>query len=368
MRSFDEYLKESTDETLLGVDPSAIDEGVIGSFMAARFIHQGNLAGFLPSLIPSLQGKACMAVEGACGTGGKAIASAIKAILSDLADVVFVTCFEMQNSVKSVYGADILAGAGDYRKERKEGGALFFPGIFNRRLEAYLKKYPKSKAAEAMATWYQEAIEKARAFPKAQEYENRTEDLFALGMTPPDSSQFLSCLNPYHCSKITDGAASILIASEKGLNNLRRKKSDAIEILSIGEAEGNITTPPQDETSLPMTALAAKKALNMASKNIQEITHFEIHDCFAITAILAMEALALAPAGGGGEYILDKKEPLFNRSGGLIGFGHPTGASGVRMLVDLEKGLKEKRDGLGMLISMGGNDITVTAILAALPS
>lgn len=141
-RTFDAYLKETAEGTLAcGIAPELIEMGVIGSFMSARFLNQANLPGFLPFMVPSLRYRPCYAVEGACGTGGRAIGLGALGILADQADVVFVSAFEVQNGVKAVYGADILAGAAYYDKERKEGHAFFFPGIFSERAGAYYSRY-----------------------------------------------------------------------------------------------------------------------------------------------------------------------------------------------------------------------------------
>ena len=376
MPPFEKYLKETAEGTCSQIPNSNFDEGVIGSFMSGRFLKQANLPGFLPFMVPSLQGKPCTAVEGACGTGGRAIATAALAILSDMADAVFVAAFEMQNKVKSVYGADVLAGAAYYNKERKEGQAHFFPGIFAERAGAYYEKFGYDPTRRAMAKWYEQAIQNARKNPKAQEYHNTVQNLFSLGMTPPNPKQFIPHLNPYDCSKITDGASSIVLLSEEGLKKCGLEKTHAIEIVAIAAAEDDITKPPQDLTKLSTTEIAVKKALEQANLNLKDIGILEIHDCFTITAILALEAIGLAGQGKGGNFILDGATTTegslpTNLSGGLEGFGHPTGATGVRQLVDLLHQLTNKaanqalqRTPFGLMISMGGNDKTVTSIIA----
>ena len=116
MRSFEDYLTETAKGTCEQLGTVDIDEGIISSFMSGRFIKQANLPGFLPFMVPQLLGKPCTAVEGACGSGGRAVAMAVRSVLSELSDVVFVAGFEMQNGMKSVYGADVLAGAAYYAK------------------------------------------------------------------------------------------------------------------------------------------------------------------------------------------------------------------------------------------------------------
>lgn len=375
MRHFEQYLKETASGTCSQLPIPNIDEGIIGSFMSARFLKQANLPGFLPFMVPSLSGKPCTGIEGACGTGGRAIAMAIRSVLSDLSDTVFVSGFEIQNTMKAIYGADVLAGAAYYAGERKNGCSFFFPGLFAERAGAYFSQYDKALARQAMAKWYEQAIVNARKAPKAQEHFNKTEDLMALAMTPPQPEKFISNLNPYDCSKVSDGASSLIIASEQGLHRCGIELREAIEIVAIGEAEGDITSAPEDLTQLSTTAIAVKKALENAELSKEDIGILELHDCFSITALLALEAIGYAESGKAPQYILegntsiDGKRPT-NLSGGLIGFGHPTGATGIRQLVDLQYQLTGRADNqatisspYGMMISMGGNDKTVTAIV-----
>lgn len=375
MRTFDEYLKEAADGTVKQMKRVNIDEGVIGSFMSGRFLKQANLPGFLPFMIPSLQGNPCTAVEGACGTGGRAIATAMRSVLADMADTVFVAGFEVQNIVKAVYGADILAGAAYYNKERKKGGAFFFPELFSDRAGAYFQRYGENLTRQSMASWYEQSIMNARKNPKAQEYSNQAQNLIALGLTPPNPQQFVQYLNLYDCSKVSDGASSLLVLSEEGLKNAGIAEKDALEIVGIGEAEGDITQTPEDLTVLSITKKAVEKAMKQAGVSKEQIGVLELHDCFSITAILALEAIEYAKPGEGPKFILDgstRSDGIIptNLSGGLGGFGHPTGATGVRQMVDLLHQLTGRADNqispkspYGMMISMGGNDKTVTCFI-----
>ncbi len=376
LKSFEAYLKETAEGTLTGgIDPRCIDMGVIGSFMAARFLNQGNLPGFLPFMIPSLRHRPCYAVEGACGTGGRAIGVGALGILSDQADVVFVSGFEMQNSVKAVYGADILAGAGYYAKERKAGHAYFFPGVFSERAGAYYDKYGYEKARKGMAAWYEQSILNARKNPKAQEFHNAVPDLLKRGMGAPDPDKFVPHLTGTDCSKVSDGAASLLLFSEEGLVKAGVNRKDVVEIVAIAQTEEDITRPPDDLTVLTTTEAAVKEAFAAAGITRDDLGWLEIHDCFSITALLTLEAIGFAPKGAAANFVAEgntRSDGVIptNLSGGLCGFGHPTGASGVRMLVDLHAQMTGKASNqvssskeYGMLISMGGNDKTVTAII-----
>ncbi len=375
MPSFETYLKETAQGTSQLLKNPEFDEGIIGSFMSARFLNQANIPGFLPFMCPSLLNKPCTGVEGACGTGGRVIATAVKSVLSDLSDSVFAAAFEVQNTMKSVYGADVLAGAAYYRGERKKGVGFFFPGIFAERAGAYFKKYGEELTRKAFAKWYELSILHARKNPKAQEYHNTTKDLIALAMTPPDPKTFLPYLNLYDCSKVSDGASSLVVLSEEGLKKCGVSKEAAIQIVGMGAAEGDITKPPTDLTVLSTTEVAVKNALEQAGLSIQDIGLLEVHDCFSISGLLSLEATGIVPKGKGPAFILeghtDNEGSLpTNLSGGLSGFGHPTGASGVRQMVDLLDQFTGRaanpakiQKPYGMMISMGGNDKTVTCFI-----
>ena len=375
MRPFEEYLKETAEGTCGQMPNPDFDEGILGSFMPGQFIKQGNLPAFLPFMIPSLALKPCTGIEGACGTGGRALAAAVRSVLSGLADSVFVAGFEMQNTMKSVYGADVLAGAAYYAKERKEGHAYFFPGIFAERAKAYYDKFGYDYARKGLAKWYEQSILNARKNSKAQEHHNTSSDLFALGMTPPDPDRFIPYLNYFDCSKVTDGASSLVLFSEEGLKRSGLSRDEVVEIVAMGEAVEDITQPPKNQTRLSTTAAAAGKALERTHLKTKDLGVLEVHDCFTISGLLSLEAIGFIKEGEAPAFILEgqtAKEGLIptNLSGGLGGFGHPTGATGIRQMVDLLHQLTGKAENqaatpkpYGLMISMGGNDKTVTAFI-----
>ncbi|MEO6095792.1 MAG: thiolase family protein [Fibrobacteria bacterium] len=375
MPGFETYLKEAAQGSLAQIPNPEFDEGVIANFMAGRFLKQGNLPGFLPMAVPGLKGKPCTRVEGACGSGGLGLAAAVKTILSDMADSVFVAGFEVQNTLKAIYVADVLAGAGYFNGDRKQGHAFFFPGIFSDRAGAYGERYGRDLARRGMAKWFEQSILNARKNPKAQEYQNTAPDLFRLGMTPPDGRKFVPHLNLYDCSKVSDGASSLVVASEAGLARLGLDKARMVELAGFHGSEGDITEKPADPTVLENTARAVQGALQMAGIGRGDVGVLELHDCFSITGLLALESIGFARAGGGPEFVLDghtaaQGELPTNLSGGLCGFGHPVGATGVRQMVDLVEQLTGRAPNQvqspkdhGMMVSMGGNDKTVTALI-----
>ena len=374
----EEYVKEAGQATLKMVGGAAnVDEGVIGNFMAAKFNNQGNLAGLIPYIDEGLKWKPSCRVEGACCSGGLALVTGIKSVLAETADVVLTLGVEVQNTVKAVYGADILAGAG-WSKERKAGHAYFFPGKFSDRAGEYFKRFGLERTRKALARWYRNAIENARLVPTAQEFHNTQEDLEAAALAKPNPKSFVDNLNVFDCSKVSDGAASIAIMSEEGLKKAGIDKKDAVEVVGFGQVEADLTQPPADLAKLDTTEEAVKRALASAGIGVKDLGTVECHDCFTITGILSVEAIGLAKQGEGADFVSagntarNGKIP-FNTTGGLVGWGHPTGATGVRQAVTIWEQLTGKAGGwqveipadrpYALSISMGGNDRTVVAIV-----
>ncbi len=360
-------------------DPAVIDEGVISNFMAARFNRQGNLAALMPTIHPTLQYKPHTRVEGACGSGGLALVTAMKSVLAETADVVLAVGTEVQNTVKALYGADILAGAGHYLTERKDGHAFFFPNKFSERAGAMYEAYGHDRSREAMARWYERAVLNARKCPEAQEYHNSAPDLFAVGMTPPDGRKFVPHLNVFDCSKVSDGASALLFLSKEGLTKTGIPTSKAARLVGWGTAVADLTKPPEDLLRLTASASAVAKAYEMAGIGPNDLGILEVHDCFTVGGLLMLEAAQVCGRGEAIDFVREGRtnpeggDIAVNPSGGLIGFGHFTGGTGVRQAVDLLHHLTGQARGYqvaipgnkpyGLLISMGGNDRTVTAMI-----
>lgn len=373
------YIKEAGQATLEMIGgPDNVDEGAIGNFMAPRFNKQGHLAGFIPMIDKGLEFKPCVRTEGACASGALSLASAIRSILAETADVVLTIGVEVQNSMKAIYGADVLAGAGWYQK-RKNGHAYFFPGQFSDRAGAYYEKYGMEKARKGMGIWFKNAIENARLCPTAQEYHNKVEDLEGLYHSMRlNGDKFVDNLNVLDCSKVSDGASAIAVVSEEGLKKVGIDKKDAVELVGWAQMERNLTEDPPDKTELTTIKKTAALALERSGITIDQLGTMEVHDCFSIAGVLTVEALGFAKPGEGADFIAagntarNGKIPT-NTTGGLIGWGHPTGGTGVHQAVTIWEQLTGKAGDAqiniskdkpyGMTINMGGDDVTVVAIV-----
>ncbi|MDA3861227.1 MAG: hypothetical protein PF445_08360 [Melioribacteraceae bacterium] len=376
------YVKEAGSSTLEMIGGAEnVDETVISNFNAAQYNNQGNLPGYAPYVDEKLRYKPSTRVEGACGSGGMAVATGIKFLFSEVSDVVLTLGFEVQNTVKAVYGADYLATAG-WWSDRKDGHAHFFPGQFSDRAGKYYEKYGKGYTRNAMKQWYVNAINNAKLDETAQEYHSTDNDLNKTASIEPNGKFFVDNLTVFDCSKVSDAASAIAIMTEEGLKRCNIDLKDTVEIISFAQSEDDITTQPEDSTRLLTTENAVKLAFDRAGITKDQIRTVEAHDCFSIAGIMATEAIGFAEHGKGPEYVSngntahDGKVP-FNTTGGLIGWGHPVGATGVHQAVTIWQQLTEKagkaqieldsKRPYGMSINMGGDDKTVTCIIYKKP-
>src|SRR6185369_8380811 len=181
-------------------------------------------------------------------------------------------------------------------------------------------------------------------------------------------------LNLYDCSLISDGAAAVLIAPA---DRAAEFASKSVRVLGIAQASDSFALEQKEDiTTFPAVRRAADKAYKMAGLGPRDIQFAELHDCFTIAEIIAMEDLGFVEPGQGGPYTLAgctalKGDRPVNTSGGLKSKGHPVGATGVAQICDLvtqmrgEAGERQiKRHSVGLAENLGGSGATcVVSIL-----
>jgi acetyl-CoA C-acetyltransferase len=175
-----------------------------------------------------------------------------------------------------------------------------------------------------------------------------------------------SPLKLYDCCLISDGAAAILLASEKVAKRLRK---NPIWLRGLGLGTGSLALAHRaDLTTLEASVEAARQAYDMAGVGPKEIDVAVVHDCFTIAEIVAYEDLGFCPKGEGGRLVEDRQTYIGGRipvnvDGGLKSKGHPIGTTGVSMAVEITKQLRgEAETGrqvpnaeIGLSHNVGGN-------------
>ena len=351
-----------------GVDPKLIDRGYIGNFLGELFSKQGLLGGAVAAAHPDLAGKPFVRTEAACASGAAAVTSCIDSIMAGL-DVTLAIGAEVECNVRGADGAEYMARACDYRRERGLDEYVF-PYLFAQRGKAYKEAFGAED--DDLGRVLVKAYENANLNPYAQMHHTKMtlEDT----RVSEDNRYFLDDedLKPHirlnDCTHFTDGASAIILASEEGLEKLGIKKWQCTEIESYGAA-----TNPIDEDADPTKLVTVQAAANIAyaeaKRRPEEIHVAEVHDCFSITELQMYEALGFSEPGKGytlvrgGETSRDGRIPV-NTGGGLLAFGHPVGASGVKQLYEIFRQMKglcgeyqlQRQPDIGLSANMGGND------------
>jgi len=183
-------------------------------------------------------------------------------------------------------------------------------------------------------------------------------------------------LTVYDCSLISDGAAAVVITSAERAAEFTGKP---IRILGIAQTSDYLALDEKpDITTLTALKTSSEKAYKMAGLTAKDIQFAELHDCFTIAEILALEDLGFVKKGEGGPYTLEGRTCLsgerpVNTSGGLKAKGHPVGATGVGQICDIaiqirgEAGERQiKNNKIGLAQNLGGSGATsVVTILGA---
>ena len=316
-----------------GVDPSEIDRAWLSNFLGELFAKQGHASALFPAVIPELDGVPAMRVEAACASGGFAVTSAFDALQGPWCDVALVAGVEVENTVRGRDGVEYMAYAAHMETDRDKEFALF-PWFFARRARAWKELAGTDEGP--LARVVEQAYAKARRNPLALQHHHApiTTDTVLGSATFLDDPELHEHIRLLHCTAFTDGCSAAILANEEGLSRLGIDPGDCTQILSYGQsvaALGGETDPAR----MSNMARAAGIAFERANLRPDAIDVAEVHDCFAAAQLQVIEALGLTPEGRG-----HTVEIPVNPGGGLLGFGHPIGATGVKQVVEVFKQLK----------------------------
>jgi acetyl-CoA acetyltransferase len=181
------------------------------------------------------------------------------------------------------------------------------------------------------------------------------------------------------CSQVSDGAAALLIVSEAGLQKVGRSMQDAVQLRGYGFCT-NPLGQVKDLLRLDTTAAATAEAMRDANVTPKDIQVAEVHDCFTIAELMMYEAIGFAEQGRGMELIRSGRTSLegdipVNTGGGLVSFGHPVGATGVKQAAEVYRQMKglcgdyqiQRELHTGFTANMGGDDRTVVSLVLENP-
>ncbi len=336
------------------VAPAAVDGFYLGCFAGPEFTGQSHLAPWVASAI-GLEGIPATRFEAACASSGAAFAHAWLAVAGGLQELALVVGVEQMTRREMGRTTAILASAGEVECEAAVGAT--FPALFALIARRYMHE--------------QGATREHLAAVAVKNHANGARNPHAHLRKPITLEQALAgrpiCdpLTLYDCSLVSDGAAALLLAPLERARELTHKP---VRVLGIGQASDRLALADKaDITTFPAVRAAARKAYDMAGVGPRDIDFAEVHDCFTIAELVALEDLGLfergeaGPATMAGRTALDREMPV-NPSGGLKSKGHPVGATGAAQIVEAVRQLRGEcgerqlaRARIGLTQNLGGS-------------
>ena len=337
-----------------GIDARDVEVGHVGNFVAELFTGQGMLGGFFGHVHPDMAGMPASRHEGACASGSLAVLGAMADIESGRYDLACVAGVEMMRNVPGQQAADNL-GAAIWVGEEAQQAKYIWPAMFSGLADEYDRRY--GLKYEHLTEISKKNFANARRNSNAQARAwNFTDESFTAhdGANPVVEGW----MRRQDCSQISDGAAVIFLASESYASDYAKKRGLALESLARIEGWGHSTAPMLMSTKLaasvgedyvlPWTRKAITDAYERAGiAGPEALDAIETHDCFSITEYMAIEHFGVTAPGEAWQAIEDGRVAFdgalpVNPSGGLIGLGHPVGATGVRMMLDASKQVTDR--------------------------
>lgn len=343
-------IREAVDGCLAatGVAPNQIEVGHVGNFAAELYAMQGHLGAFLVDVDPAFSGLPTGRHEAACASGSIALLAASAEIEAGRYDCALVVGVEQMKTVSPAIGGDYLGTAAWYELEAK-GVEFPFPKLFGKLGDEYDRRYglKDEHLAHIAAVNYGNAKKNPRA---------QTRTWYMSEAHACETSKYNAVIGGRikisDCSQVTDGAVAVILASEKFAATYAKQRGTTVEQLAKIQGWGHRTAPlrfddkvaesAKDPYVLPHTRRAITDAYKRAGiADCWALDGIETHDCFTTSEYMAIDHFGLTAPGESWRAIEEKvidfdgKLPI-NPSGGLIGAGHPVGATGVRQLLDAQ--------------------------------
>jgi acetyl-CoA C-acetyltransferase len=332
---FADLTSEVVDHTLAAAKMDGSDIGVVhvANAFGEMFARQGHLGAMPATVRDDLWDTPASRHEAACASGSVATLAAIADLRSGAYETALVVGVELEKTVPGDTAAQHLGAAAWTGHEGGES-TFVWPYMFAKVADEYDRRYGLDEAhLRAIAALN---FDNARRNPNAQ---TRTWEI-DWAANPVVEGR----LRRFDCSQMTDGAAGIVLATDNYLRDhpdvrpLARIDGWGHRTVGLG-LQQKLDRDANDPYVLPHVRTAVLDALRRAEVTLDDVDGYEVHDCFTPSEYAAIDHIGLTGPGESwkaienGEIEIGGRLPI-NPSGGLIGGGHPVGASGIRMLVD----------------------------------
>jgi acetyl-CoA C-acetyltransferase len=311
------------------LDAKDVDSLFLGAAEPERFAFQSHVAPLAAEQMGLAPRRIIQRTELACASGQSAIRSAYAAIAAGLSDIAVAVGVEKMNLPSMAEANSAMACVMDRAWDGAHGATA--PPFFAMVAQRYFLEHGPNE--EALAAVSEKNHKFANANPSAQFYE-KTFDRAKLGRLPLVAPP----LRLGDCSSMTDGAAAVLLVR----GDLARRYTDTPAwIRGTGQySDFHNLAHAGSLTDWAGLRAAAGEAYRSAGIGPEKIDFAEVHDCFTISELIEYEALGFCRAGEGARFALDGRsgpdgEVVVNPRGGLLGCGHPLGATGIGQAVEV---------------------------------
>ena len=360
---------------------SDVDSVHIGNFNGELFCQQGILGGLVAQYVPELYGKAISRHEAACASGSMALRAAIADLAAGFSQVSCAVGVELMRNVSGLEAGKHL-GTAAFAGHEALDAEYVWPHMFHRLSDEYEKRYGLNYSH--LAAIAENNFNNAKSNPYSQTRQWQFEDN-AFSVDDEANPVVEGWVRRNDCSQITDGAANVILATKEyatqycqthglSLESLPQIKGFASQTAAISY-DTKLEHSKDNEYVFPHVRDTLLAACNQANLSIEQLDALECHDCFAITEYMIIDHLGFHEPGEAWRFIEEGNHKIggklpINPSGGLIGVGHPVGASGIRMVLDAYrqvKGLAElnqvKEAKNVATLNIGGSTTTVASAI-----
>lgn len=327
------------------VKPSLEDAGLAAADM--EFVALGSVGAgawyeeLLPAVVISeycgMTRAGLVRCEAACASGSAAFFTAYSAIASGHAEIAMALGAEKMREIDSATAMEWIGRAGYYLWEFHNFGVTF-PAYYALYASAHMAKYGTTEEDLALVAVKNHKYASMNPIAHLRNRVTVEDVLSSMVIAYP--------LKLFDCCPLTDGASSLILASEEKVKEL--KIDTPIWVAGIGYSSGTANMSKRsDFVGLEASVLASQRAYKAAGVTPDKIEDAEVHDCFTIAEIMAYEDIGLCKKGEGvkllreGQTEIGGKIPV-NVDGGLKAKGHPIGTTGCAMIYELTKQLREE--------------------------
>jgi acetyl-CoA C-acetyltransferase len=329
-----EAFKPSVEDA--GITPKDIEFVAVGSTGAGAWYEE-----LLPAVVSAeycgLTGAGLVRCEAACASGSAAFATAYWAVASGQVEIAAAFGVEKMREIDTPTMMEWIGRAGYYLWEFHNFG-LTFPAYYALYATAHMARFGTTEEDLALVAVKNHKYASMNPIAHLQNRITVDDVLSSMVIAAP--------LKLFDCCPVSDGAASVILASEDKVKEL--KVDTPVWVAGIGFASGTANMSKRlDYVGLEASVAAAQKAYRMANVTPEQLDVAVVHDCFTIAEIMAYEDLGFCKKGEGAKLIREGQTEIggkipVNVDGGLKAKGHPIGTTGCSMIYELTKQLREE--------------------------